>query len=271
MAFGYGVDDEEAWTALLGDELPGTSIINLGLIGAAPQQYFRIYETFGQALRPNLVLFCLFPGNDVRDAERFEKWLLAGSPGNYERWRRGSRRDPQARRSVRDLLEQSYAATFLRDARKSVGWQLSGKTIDYPDGGQLQLVPAVYAANRELAQPAHPMFRLVIDAVDRTRALAERDGSKFLVLLVPTKEEVYLPLLDQQAPPGTAPFAAYFDKAGVPYLDFTPAFQAVAREGERLFFKVDGHPNAAGYRLMAKLVYERLHDGTQDYGLAALR
>jgi lysophospholipase L1-like esterase len=107
--------------------------------------------------------------------------------------------------------------------------------------------------------------------VDRTRALAERDGSKFLVLLVPTKEEVYLPLLDQQAPPGTAPFAAYFDKAGVPYLDFTPAFQAVAREGERLFFKVDGHPNAAGYRLMAKLVYERLHDGTQDYGLAALR
>src|ERR687892_2129263 len=49
MAFGYGVDDEEAWTTLLADQLPAARIINLGLIGGAPQQYFRIYETFGQA------------------------------------------------------------------------------------------------------------------------------------------------------------------------------------------------------------------------------
>ena len=88
MAFSYGVDDEHAWTALLADQLPGSRIINLGLIGAAPQQYLRIYETFGQALHPDLVLFCLFPGNDLADAGRFEEWLQAGSPGNYAIWRR---------------------------------------------------------------------------------------------------------------------------------------------------------------------------------------
>ena len=66
MAFSYGVEDNEAWPNLLAEQLPGSRIINLGLIGAAPQQYFRIYETFGQTLEPALVLFCLFPGNDVK-------------------------------------------------------------------------------------------------------------------------------------------------------------------------------------------------------------
>ena len=63
------------WTSLLANRLPDSRIINLGLIGAAPQQYSRIYETFGQALHPDLVLFCLFPGNDLADAGRFEGWL----------------------------------------------------------------------------------------------------------------------------------------------------------------------------------------------------
>jgi lysophospholipase L1-like esterase len=268
MAFGYGVDDEHAWTALLADWLPRSRIVNLGLIGAAPQQYLRVYETFGQALHPDLVLFCLFPGNDLADAGRFEEWLQAGSPGNYAVWRRGPDQDLQVPRSLHDLLDQSYLAMLLRDARRSVGSQFSGRTIDFPDGGRLQLAPAVYASNERLAQPDHPNFRLVVDAVERTRALAERGGSKFLVLLVPTKEEVYLPLLDEQLPPATAPFAAHFGAAGLPFLDLTPAFQAKAREGERLFFEVDGHPNAAGYRLIAEVVLEHLRSTAQASSLA---
>jgi lysophospholipase L1-like esterase len=271
MAFGYGVDDDDAWTALLADRLPGSRIVNLGLIGAAPQQYFRIYETFGQALHPDLVLLCLFPGNDLGDAGQFKEWLQAGSPGNYAVWRRGPDQDRQAPRSLSDLLDQSYLAMLLRDARRRVGSQFSGRTIDFPDGGRLQLAPAVYAGNQALAQPDHPNFRLVVDAVERTRALAERGGSKFLVLLVPTKEEVYLPLLDERMPPATAPFAAHFGATGLPFLDLTPGFQARAREGERLFFEVDGHPNAAGYRLIAEVVLDHLRNTAQASSLADRR
>lgn len=262
MAFGYGVDDPEAWTALLADELPDRRIINLGLIGAAPQQYFRVYETFGQAMRPGLVLFCLFPGNDLADAGSFDEWLQAGSPGNYEAWRRN--------RNVRGLLRQSYLMTFLRYAKHSLGSRFTGRTIDFPDGEQIQLAPGVYAGNELLAQPDHPNFRLVLDAVEQTRTLAERNGSQFLVLLVPTKEEVYLPLVDERPPPATAPFAAQFDQDGIPYLDLTPHFQASARAGERLFFKVDGHPNAAGYRLVKGVVLDHLQGSSRGSDLAGL-
>jgi lysophospholipase L1-like esterase len=122
--------------------------------------------------------------------------------------------------------------------------------------------PTIYARNERLAQPNHPSFRLVLDAVRQTQALPAENGSEFLVLLVPTKEEVYLPLVDEEPPPATAPLAAVFDDDGVPYLDLTPHFQSRARDGERLFFEVDGHPNAAGYRLMAEVVLDYLQDGS---------
>ena len=61
MAFGYGVEDKEAWPNLWPSQLPGSRIINLGLIGAAPQQYFRIYETFGQSLRAGSGAFLPVP------------------------------------------------------------------------------------------------------------------------------------------------------------------------------------------------------------------
>ncbi len=270
MAFGYGVDDEDAWTALLADRLPGIRIVNLGLIGAAPQQYLRVYEAFGQALRPDLVLLCLFPGNDLADAGRFEEWLQAGSPGNYDEWRMSPGQDA-GQNSIRSQLEQSYVVKFLRYARQNLGSRFSGTTIDFPDGSRLQLAPAIYARNEHMAQPGHHNFRLVLDAVSQTQALAEETGSQFLVLLVPTKEEVYLPLVGDHPPPATAPFAAEFDEDGLPYLDLTPYFQARARQGQRLFFEVDGHPNAAGYRLLAEVVLDYLRSTAQGFDLAGLR
>jgi lysophospholipase L1-like esterase len=257
LAFGYGVEDDKTWTALLAQQLPGQRIINLGLVGAAPQQYLRIYETFGQALQPDVVLFCLFPGNDLGDAGRFDEWLKGGAQGNYLE---GRFADPDAHveRSLRGVLEQSYLITLLRSGRSRAASSFRGRTIDFPDGSRLQLAPAVYAKNEPLARPDHPNFRLVLETVEQARALAEQGGSQFLVLLVPTKEEVYLPLLDEPPPTAIAPFLAAFDEAGIPYLDLTPHLQASAREGERLFFEVDGHPNAAGYRRIADVVLEHL-------------
>ena len=261
MAFSYGVDDEDAWTNVLTNQLPDSRVINLGLIGAAPQQYFRIYKTFGQALHPDLVIFCLFPGNDLYDAGRFDQWVRAGSPGNYRAWRQ---------QSNRRLLEQSYLMTFLHYARNQVESGFSNRTINFADGGQIQLAPTVYARGQFMASPDHPNFRLVLDAVKQTRALAEQNGSRFLVLVMPTKEEVYLPLLNEQPPPATAPFVAEFERDGIPYLDLTPHLQAAARKGERLFFKVDGHPNAAGYRLIAEVVLDHIRSGAPRSDLAHL-
>src|SRR5262245_20370005 len=87
VTFGYGVTEDEAWPAVLARSLGTTRHVNLGLIGAGPQQYLRVYETFGVPLQPKLVIVGFFAGNDFSNAETFDRWLHSGVGGNYMVWR----------------------------------------------------------------------------------------------------------------------------------------------------------------------------------------
>ena len=74
LTYSLTVNDEEAWPALLERALAPHHVVNLGLIGAAPQQYLRIYETFGATLSPKVLLVGLFLGNNLTDALTFNAW-----------------------------------------------------------------------------------------------------------------------------------------------------------------------------------------------------
>lgn len=261
--FGYGVEDQEAWVIQVDRRLPGTSVVNLGLIGAAPQQYARIYEIFGRPLRPKLLIYGLFPGNDLYDARQFENWLDAESPGNYDVWRFFRGEVPAAR----SLLSRSYLLQSLQSLLKGFRTPFSGETIDFDDGGRLRLAPGVLAASAETATPDHPDFQQVMDSVERARNLAVEDGAEFLVLLYPTKEEVYLPLLDKPTPALIPPFVDELKRRGISFLDLTGPFQERARAGERLYFEVDGHANLAGSRAIADALVEHLRENAEEYSL----
>ena len=81
LTFGYGVDEQNAWPALLDQALPGLQVVNLGLIGTGPEQQVRVYETFGQALQPKLLIVGFFLGNDFWDAGLFERWSTTSRTG----------------------------------------------------------------------------------------------------------------------------------------------------------------------------------------------
>ena len=93
----------------------------------------------------------------------------------------------------------------------------------------------------------------------REQALAQ--GSRFVVLLVPTKEEVYLHLLGRSYPPLVATFAAALDERGIDRLDLSLALRDAAGDGALLYFEVDGHPNERGYAVIADAVTALLRDG----------
>jgi hypothetical protein len=193
--------------------------------------------------------------------------VSAGSKGNYYLWR-SENDDVDSQVGIGRLLRHSYLLILLRSAWRNAVSQLGAQTIDFPDGGQMQLVPSFLATPD---RQDRGNFRLALDAVHQSRELAQRNASEFLVVLVPTKEEVYLPLLGEEPPPAISQFVREFDAAGIPYLDLTPGFQARARQQERLFFKVDGHPNAVGYRLMADLILDHLRSHPDRYQLADLK
>jgi hypothetical protein len=259
LTFGYGVERDQAWPTLLGRELADPRIVNLGLIGAGPQQYLRVYETFGVPLHPKLLLIGFFADNDFWDAEMFDTWLKSGVGGNYMVWRdfgraeaRSATKDPLSR--LRSFLQsESYLYNLLRYSRNLYrGWR-SGepKPLQLADGGRLQLRPSNLESNTVNDRPGNPVFDLVLGALERMQAIAQQNGTCMIVVFQPSKEEVYLPLLDGTAPDAGAPLRPALDADGIRYLDLLPAFRARAEAGAQLFFETDGHPNRQGYQLIA--------------------
>ena len=266
IVFSYGVDDQQAWPRLLAKALPVNAIINLGIPGFGPQQYLRLLESFGLKLHPKLVLFMLFPGNDLKDAVSFRGWLDAKTDLTYQEWQRGGGR-PDRSGSWRQLLEASRLVTFLRGARKSLTSAVADSTIDFGDGRRVQLVPTIFRSEIDMAHPGDPAFELVMATIERARDATREHGSHLLVLLMPTKEEVYLPRIGEPALPLVESFREALDGRGICFIDLSTDFEAHSRDAAPLFFGVDGHPNADGYRLIALVVADHLKAFAASYGL----
>ncbi|HWP23826.1 MAG TPA: hypothetical protein VNM15_06525 [Candidatus Binatia bacterium] len=283
VTFGQGVADEQAWPAILAQSFPNKRVINLGLIGAGPQQYLRVYETFGAKLRPRVVLVGMFTGNDFWDAEMFDLWQKSGAEGSYMAWRdfgrpRSVRLDFQQPVGhligsliwrLKLLARKSYVCNLLLYARNNFNrWIPAGKTTFVaPDGRRLELTPQTLVNNTKYARPGYPIFRAVLDSLQGIHSRARADGATLLVVLQPSKEEVYLPLVTGSLPDPAEPLRSALADRKISYLDLLPEFRRRAAKGEVLFFETDGHPNARGYALIAELIASYLAAHAREYGL----
>jgi lysophospholipase L1-like esterase len=268
LTYSQMVDDEQAWTALLPARLPHLRIVNLGLIGGAPQQYLRLYETFGLALAPKVLLVGLFLGNDLWGAQQFDRWWAQGGKGGFPEF---GRRDPPpgVRGWIRRRLQDWYLVALWQEVRAAygAGRVFSGRTIELPSGERLQMIPSSLRQTALAARPGTLKYALVLDTVERIAALAQQHQTHCLILFFPSKEEVYLPLVETDVPDLAASFIPALQQRGIAYLNLTPPFRAHAMAGEKLFFEEDGHPNQRGYALIAELVLAYLTTHAQRVGL----
>jgi len=256
LTFGFGVKDEEASPSVLARALPRSRVLNLGLMGACPEQYLRLYETFGAKMRPRVLLVGVFLGNDFHEAPGFDRWLKSKAGGNYMLSQRPplrfSLRHP--RQSIKGLLTRySYLYNLVRVMRTyDRNNSTERRLFPLADGHQLLLFPTRLAQAVTMGQPDHEEFEEVFRPINRMSALAREDGTHVLVVFQPSKEEIYLPLLGEPAPDAGGPLRTALQKQGIDCLDLTPAFRQRARAGDQLFFEADGHPNRLGYALIAE-------------------
>ena len=108
----------------------------------------------------------------------------------------------------------------------------------------------------------------MLAAVAEAREAAERAGAHLVVLVFPTKEEVYLPLRGESAPRLVARWLPELRQIGSPVLDLTDALQA-RPGGPPLFFEIDGHANVEGNRVLAAAVLDYLRGHAAELGLSS--
>ncbi len=274
LVFGYGVDDKATWPALMGDQMSGVRVMNLGLIGAGPEQYLRVYRKFGAPLRPHLVILGLFPDNDFWDARMFDRWAKSGVGGNYMVWRNYGKRTKSAFRDPLAaakswLVRKSYLYNLSVATVQAYRVRNSGepKVVHMKDGSSMRLMPTEYLQRTEGSQPGHRAFALVMTSLRQLNEEVRRSGGRLLVVIQPGKEQVYLPVMGQGIRDPAEPLEDQLRRNGIECLDLTPVFLRRATAGETLFFESDGHPNARGYRLIADIVGRHVSAHSDEYGL----
>jgi hypothetical protein len=200
---------ENGFSALLEKGLNGlipnkaVEVINLGLSGRGPAQYYRILEKKGLKYQPELVIMAVYPGNDFRDSHP----KLSRAP--YKTFYR-IRKDGDIelmQYSVphwwhpRALLQRAALAYFLvyeilkRPWMESVAVQLGlipeinpPKVVVGDNHVDLEYSADGLYAVGDLQPIWSEAFEITTRMIAETSVLAHQHGSKFFVMLIPDSQ-----------------------------------------------------------------------------------
>lgn len=276
FTFGYGVDYQDSWTALL-EQNTGWTVANLGQAGFGPQGELEILETEGLRLRPRLVVWQFF-ANDFLDAGMFDQWQRAGKPNRWQ-WEAqllATERETDAHEGIltglRGLLHRNLVSYELVKYVLGVG---SYRTV------RSQQVPVIVNGSRlylnraQLDGWTNPDWSAISEGRELTetallqaRQATEAAGASFVVLLIPSKEEVLRNWLGDEAnqdpwsrPRNSQHLLEFCQREGFTCFDGYDAMeQTVTQGGAAPYFSHDGHMNAAGHKVIADELSARLAD-----------
>jgi len=223
--FGVGVDDGLRVSEALEREIPGLEAWNLGVTAYGPDQELLLLESVASEYAPDLVVWFACLSNDVEDVRHERRyghskpWFeLLGEEGE-ELVLHAPAPSPLER-----LRDASYVAEFLCAP-------LDGR----------RLAHAVAPAWSE--RDGLPLFGRV---AARIAAVAREHGADFLCVAIPSS-----------APDADARALSELAARGIEPLDLAPGFEAARVAGRELHL-ADGHWNAAGHGLAAKLAADEL-------------
>jgi lysophospholipase L1-like esterase len=289
---GLQVPEEQAFPkqleALLQAEFPQTNfeVINAGVIGYGTDNQLAYFTGEGYKYQPDLVLLAFFTGNDITDNIWYSLYNLengqlirvdaAHPPDPGSRAPRWSREDSTFRR-VRSFLYTNS--------------RLYSVSIELLTLAAIQRLPAL--ANLlislglvEITQPVvnygniYAFRYLPEEAWTKTEALivqlkreVEANGGEFLVAILPDETDVdedrrseiyeaYAHLTKEQAISGPVParhIAQLLQARNISYVPLLAALQDHQQQtGEALYFRYDGHWNAAGHAVAGQAIFQYL-------------
>lgn len=297
---------EQAWPARL-EQLIQVPVQNYGIAGFGPQQELYALQDYAIQHHPRVVVVAYFAGNDIFDAESFAKFEASRTEDDEMiGWRI---------KKIVARYETLYSYTLLRIAfhgvlhkgkspkpnSELIASQVPVDSVNsaplthpYFDRGMFHvpirgrhvsfaLMPPylrtlIYSRTALEAQPGWSLTQQAYREMKRT---SDQHGATLLVMYIPFKSQLYLPVLQRLFPSGelNKNFKFYFrenqadpdvrimsknrlaqnammsdlcQQEGILFLDLTPTLQQQVDEGNTIYFPDDAHWNTAGHELAAR-------------------
>ena len=240
------------------------SVVNLGCGYYGAQQELIILRRYGLGYSPRVVVWQLFEGNDIGDAQRFADW----------------QRNPIKSESVlQQYIKHSLITRWL--GRTLVQGVVTPRRIQYRDGTAGPVSLDYHYSPDEPAQV--PLgFAETKNALEAGYRLCQSRGIKLVVVFVPIKVRILGPyvLFDSQSdkdnylPAGIGAsekdfgheIAKFCGQLGCPFIDLTAALQKRAAEDNHYVYMTgpDSHLDVDGHRVVADTLAEWLQSNSAN-------
>jgi hypothetical protein len=268
LIVGEGVALQRSFSQLISNMLPDRQIVNLGIPAAGPERQHATFQRFGAALRPALVVSCLYLASDFGNDDGFRAWLRIGQNFPYNDYRLRYRRLEEPAWSLDRVFERSW---LLGMAQELVNRALGGQDYPrdryrFPNGTEVWFDREVVEFASQPAALNDARVETMVGSVQKLRDLALRQNARLAVVLIPSKEELFA--VDDAARKGNivARTRQRLREANLPILDLYPAIQeGGARHSP--YFQLDIHLNEYGNRIVAHQFISWFQTRAQEFGL----
>lgn len=232
----------------------GRSVVNLGRTDYGPQQEVVVLRRYALGYHPRRVVWQLYEGNDMRDAER------------YLRWRRAGRERPlplKAGYTRNSLLAQLFERTSIPDVG---GSEYVTAGLDLTGGGRAAIPVRADGAPDPARYPEG--WREVQRSLAEGQKLCRERRVELVILFLPALPVALRPSLtfetradEARALPACLDRGESFrdrlanlcQERGLSFVDPLPALRAAAsRDNREILFPFDGHLDRAGHAVVAR-------------------
>ena len=272
---GPGVGQEGQFTTVLEHDLGDRSVLNLGLPGGGTAQELRVYQRFAKALHPKVVIAALWVIWDIDNSEEFAAWLRENRPDpdfTHYRYTFGSTHQSHDEASssedgrilnwLRGKLSESYLLRAVYGGLRSLlDRQTIPEQFTFPNGEDVLLsVKDQLRLTKGFDRPGTPdILETFFHPLEQLKSEVEADGGRFLIVLVPSKEEIYAAKKFPAVLTSIREVRAGLAAKGLPVLDLYPVFREHGREHSP-FYRTDMHLNELGNKLLAESVAQWIDD-----------
>jgi hypothetical protein len=262
---GDGVSDGETCSAVA-ERLIGRPVANLGVAGYGPRQESRVLEQHALPLRPRMVAWFFFEGNDFLDDWLFEEVWSKGIA--YGSWGRGYF-------DWGNFQKRSIAITAFSAARRLFHPLVPNGVPHFgwfrDERGQLRQIS--YHGYYDVREESAFLNPATVERWEKTKEIfrrgkeeCEKRGAKLVVFFVPLKFRVYgdystypegNPCRNWKLWELPARFTRFCEEEQIECVDLSVPMRRAAAAGKLLYIPDDSHWSREGHKLVAELVREQ--------------
>ncbi len=260
---GPGVGIEGQFTTLLQHRLNGRTVLNLGIPGGGTEHEYLVYRGYVGPLQPQLVIAVIGVAWDIDNTLHFERWRAEAPGTDFTEFRLtygGTHQTPW------EVTKRYIAKSRLvRAGYESIKPRFNGtptlEEVTFASGDTTFLsARAQKRLARGMDRPGAPNLReTFFGSLDKLRTEVGAAGARFVIALMPSKEELYgaeaFPAVLRPVEEVKAELAA----RQLPILDLYPALRELGLE-KSPFYRTDIHLNELGNQIVADAIAGWIED-----------